>query len=225
MGEDYPLSSSLLSGDDLSHLRILHHRVVESVRNQCVGVVRMMKKLLERLKKVDGLDVHKMFKVGIVTSDILPETGEYLGRVLVDMLVGGGAEAKGNEEKGRNKEKGLKDEGEESRSMVSSLKSIGKMTQRRRPVVMAESKDSGIGEGKGAQDVMVPSYVNITTTNLTLTDHLVKAFVSTVPAKDATQTLHGAEVMPGSVVKGVEEFQKLGVERLRMDLWPEYRRK
>ncbi|KAI9338160.1 hypothetical protein BDR26DRAFT_863102 [Obelidium mucronatum] len=76
---------------DLAQRRIKYHRMKESLRDQVVWSVIHVNKMVQALAAVPVADNNKReFRVGILLSDILPETGEADCKVLADALLAAG---------------------------------------------------------------------------------------------------------------------------------------
>ncbi|KAJ3213320.1 hypothetical protein HDU67_003039 [Dinochytrium kinnereticum] len=89
---DFPLAlSSSTVLDDLSSLRLAYHRNLEATRTQILFTAVHLKRLHARIKEISSSSiVHPKFQVAIITSDVLPETGEYISKLLIDALVAPG---------------------------------------------------------------------------------------------------------------------------------------
>ncbi|KAI8614948.1 hypothetical protein BC830DRAFT_339916 [Chytriomyces sp. MP71] len=59
--------------DTLSYRRLRYHRMTESLRDQIVWMAIKLKQVSDRFSTSE----HPLFKVGLLLSDILPETGEF----------------------------------------------------------------------------------------------------------------------------------------------------
>ncbi|KAJ3334115.1 hypothetical protein HDU76_010237 [Blyttiomyces sp. JEL0837] len=91
--------------DDLSQRRISYHRTTESTQTQVCWIIERLHWFHEEMKHAQAN--HNMnkklgelgrgvFKVGIVSSDVLPETGEYMAKVLIDGLLRGNEDSHGS---------------------------------------------------------------------------------------------------------------------------------
>ncbi|KAJ3404667.1 hypothetical protein HDV05_007044, partial [Chytridiales sp. JEL 0842] len=71
------------AADEHARHRTHYHRSTESTRNQIVWLACHLSLLHQRISNSTNDD----FKIGILTSDILPETGEYVAKIVIDALL------------------------------------------------------------------------------------------------------------------------------------------
>jgi hypothetical protein len=97
LAADYDSVSKAAIDDDLSKKRITYHRTTESIRNQVAWISYHLSLLhryiydgsnQSRKEASDGSDrFRREFKIGILSSDILPETGEFMALAIIDGIL------------------------------------------------------------------------------------------------------------------------------------------
>ncbi|TPX72039.1 hypothetical protein CcCBS67573_g05943 [Chytriomyces confervae] len=70
----------------LSTRRVLYHRMTESMRNQILWIAIKLQKLHKQIELTKASSLKK-FRMGILLSDVLPETGEFYCKVIVASLL------------------------------------------------------------------------------------------------------------------------------------------